>query len=203
MFAVLFEVVPKAERYDEYLSIAAGLRPELLASPGFRENTRYASRARAGLLLSLSLWDDEKALIRWRTHAGHHAAQARGRSAVLDHYRLRVGEVIAHSADDIGSGRSRLDTTDVGAAKAVVVIDGPEPAALSALQCQRDAIAADSDCLEAITEPGRFLALQGFGAEAAALAAVGNTAPSGRRIAIRIIRDYGMDDRREAVQWMA
>ena len=203
MFAVLFEVAPKADRYNDYLAIAARLRPELLASPGFRENTRYASRTRAGLLLSLSLWDSEKALIRWRTHAGHHEAQARGRREVLNHYRLRVGEVIAHSAEDIGNGRSRLDTTDVGAAKAVVVVDGPEAAALGVLQCQNDIIAADSDCLEAIGEPGRFLALQGFSAEAAAMAASGIITPPGRRIAIRIIRDYGMDDRREAVQWMA
>jgi heme-degrading monooxygenase HmoA len=95
MFAVIFEVRPRADRWDDYLALARMLRPELQRTEGFLENTRYRSRTRDGVLLSLSLWRDEKAVIRWRTHPGHFAAQGRGRREILADYRLRVGEVTA------------------------------------------------------------------------------------------------------------
>ena len=78
MFAVIFEVRPRPDWWERYLAIARMLRPELERIEGFLENTRYRSDTREGLLLSLSLWRDEKALIRWRTHAGHFAAQGEG-----------------------------------------------------------------------------------------------------------------------------
>ena len=78
MFAVLFEVQPKSEKWDEYLGIAKLLKPELEAIDGFVENIRYRSLTRAGWLLSLSIWRDEKALVRWRTKAVHHGAQEKG-----------------------------------------------------------------------------------------------------------------------------
>lgn len=206
MFAVIFEVKPKVERYEAYLAIAARLRPALLSSEGFVENTRFASRSRDGLLVSVSLWRDEKALIRWRTHGGHHAAQCQGRADILSDYRLRVGEVFAHSTSDIGDGHSRLDTTEVGEAKAVLLADGAgaDGEALT-LAAMTNAVASDCDCFDAITEEGRVLALQGFkseGAAAHAFQAKAGTTTS-RHLAIRIIRDYGMNERREAVQWMA
>ena len=69
MFAVIFEVQPKRERWDEYLGIARGLRPKLEAIDGFMDNERYRSQRTEGRLLSLSIWRDEKAVIRWRTQA--------------------------------------------------------------------------------------------------------------------------------------
>jgi heme-degrading monooxygenase HmoA len=35
---------------------------------GIIDNIRYRSLTREGRILSLSIWRDEKALIRWRTH---------------------------------------------------------------------------------------------------------------------------------------
>src|SRR4051812_13215610 len=93
MFAVLFEVQPKSEKWDEYLGIAKLLKPELEASDGFVENIRYSSLTRDGWLLSLSTWRDEKSLVRWRTKAVHHGAQERGRFEVFYDYHLRVGEI--------------------------------------------------------------------------------------------------------------
>lgn len=72
LFAVVFEVKPNAQRGSDYLRIAKGLRPVLVAMPGFLENERFRSRTRPGYLLSLSLWADEKALVRWRTVEKHH-----------------------------------------------------------------------------------------------------------------------------------
>src|SRR4051812_33238216 len=75
MFAVLFEVHPKPERWDDYLRLAKLMRPELERIDGFIENVRYRSLTREGWVLSLSVWRDEK-LQRLSSpgradHAGH------------------------------------------------------------------------------------------------------------------------------------
>jgi hypothetical protein len=46
MFSVLFEVQPKAEKWDEYLNNAKMLRPELEQIDGFVDNIRYKSMQR-------------------------------------------------------------------------------------------------------------------------------------------------------------
>src|SRR5690242_12091718 len=94
MFVVIFEVKPRPERWDDYLGYAKQLKPELEKIDGFLENERFASKRHQGWLVSLSSWRDEKALIRWRTHALHHEVQMKGRSEVFLDYRLRVGEVV-------------------------------------------------------------------------------------------------------------
>jgi heme-degrading monooxygenase HmoA len=73
MFSVIFEVRPRA--WNTYLDLAKTLRPELEQVDGFIDNIRYRSLTREGWLLSLSNWRDEKALVRWRTAAHHHAVQ--------------------------------------------------------------------------------------------------------------------------------
>jgi heme-degrading monooxygenase HmoA len=93
MFSVIFEVHPKAERWDDYLGHARLLRPELEKIDGFVDNIRYRSLTRPGWLLSLSNWRDEKALVRWRTHALHHAVQEKGRFEIFHDYHLRVGQI--------------------------------------------------------------------------------------------------------------
>src|SRR5271170_4383948 len=103
MFAVIFEVNPKPERWDDYLSNAKLLKPELEKIDGFIANERYASRRREGWLVSLSLWRDEKALIRWRTLALHHEVQAKGRAEIFADYHLRVGEIIVDTAAEPGA----------------------------------------------------------------------------------------------------
>src|SRR5215468_564403 len=95
MFAVIFEVNPRPERWDAYLGYATMLRPELEQIDGFIENERFSSLCRKGWLLSLSIWQDEKAVIRWRTHGRHHEVQSKGRTEVFRDYHLRVGEIVA------------------------------------------------------------------------------------------------------------
>ena len=68
MFAVIFEVQPKPERWDDYLDLASELKPKLEAIDGFIDNERFESKRTKGRLLSLSTWRDEKAVIRWRSH---------------------------------------------------------------------------------------------------------------------------------------
>ncbi len=94
MHAVIFEVWPKQGSKDAYLDIAAALRSELEQIDGFISVERFASLTEEGKMLSLSFWRDEAAIVRWRQHAEHQAAQGRGRHELFANYRLRVASVI-------------------------------------------------------------------------------------------------------------
>jgi len=94
MIAVIFEVVPREGHGDAYLSIAAGLRPQLEAIDGFIGVERFQSLTQPGKLLSLSFWRDEAAVRRWREVEAHRAAQQAGRGQHFADYRLRVAQVL-------------------------------------------------------------------------------------------------------------
>lgn len=94
MIAVIFEVLPSSGRTQEYLDLAAGLRPELEKVDGFLSLERFASLTNEGKILSLSFWRDEDAVKRWRRLERHRLAQARGRAGIFADYRLRVAAVI-------------------------------------------------------------------------------------------------------------
>ncbi len=94
MIAVIFEVVPAPGRRQDYLDLAAGLKPELEKIDGFVSIERYASLTSEGKILSLSIWRDEEAVKRWRNLEAHRAAQAKGRGGIFSEYRLRVASVI-------------------------------------------------------------------------------------------------------------
>lgn len=94
MIAVIFEVHPAEGHVDDYLGIAADLRPLLDGIDGFLSIERFQSLAEEGKLVSLSFWRDEAAILEWRRMDRHRWAQAAGRQAVLSDYRLRVAEVV-------------------------------------------------------------------------------------------------------------
>ena len=94
MIAVIFEVIPAPGRKQDYLDLAADLRPELEKSDGFISIERFASLTNEGKILSLSIWRDEEAVKRWRNLEAHRVAQAKGRGGIFADYRLRVASVI-------------------------------------------------------------------------------------------------------------
>lgn len=94
MYAVIFEVQPDPERRQDYLDIAAKLRPELEKIEGFISVERFQSLTDPTKILSLSFWQDEAAIIRWRRHEEHHQAQLAGRGGIFRDYRLRVTAVV-------------------------------------------------------------------------------------------------------------
>lgn len=94
MIAVLFEAWPHEAARDDYLSIAAALRPELEKIDGFISIERFQSLADPLKLLSLSWWRDEAAIAAWREFAPHRGAQAAGRERIFRDYRLRVAAVM-------------------------------------------------------------------------------------------------------------
>lgn len=94
MIAIIFEVWPKPNHKQEYLDIAASLRPLLETIDGFISVERFESITEPGKMLSLSFFRDETAVQAWRNLAAHRVAQAKGRAKVFANYRLRVAEVI-------------------------------------------------------------------------------------------------------------
>jgi heme-degrading monooxygenase HmoA len=215
MFSVIFEVFPKEGRLDTYLELAGRLKPLLEAVDGFIDNERFESQRRPGCLLSHSTWRDEKSVVRWRTHEGHHGVQKKGRFEIFDDYHLRVGEVTADTgAPQAAIHEQRFDETEVGAAKLVTLTEAV-PRTGTAFGRAEDLFAAigfdaaqrglaDHDVFASIYTPGKVALLASW-----ADARIGNSwSPKThagietlRHRKIRVIRDYGMFDRREAPQF--
>lgn len=94
MIAVIFEVLPHPEHKQEYLDIAASLRPLLDEADGFISIERFQSLTQPGKILSLSFFRDEEAITQWRQLEAHRAAQSAGRASIFQDYRLRIASVI-------------------------------------------------------------------------------------------------------------
>ncbi len=216
MFSVIFEVHPKADRWDAYLGYAQLLRPELARVDGFIDNVRYRSRRRDAWVLSMSTWRDEKALVRWRTLAMHRDVQEKGRTEVFRDYHLRVGQITADNRVPKGHAlrEQRLDETETGAGKAVSIVEAKRPPGLPESApageiASRLGLPADADGLvewdvfDAILTPGDLVLLLSWRDAAAAEAGErGAAIPGGARVRrVRIVRDYGMFERREAPQF--
>ncbi len=211
MFAVIFEVQPKRERWNDYLTLAGSLRPALEKIDGFITNKRFTSQGREGRVLSLSIWRDEKAVIRWRTLALHHHAQQRGRTEIFEDYHLRVGEVTADSKvrNEQRATQQRFDATEIGAAKLVTIselaVNGSATADLAVdfgLPKPETAGVIEHETFAGINDPKKRLLLVSWSDTTAG----GDWRPPERYAglrhrAVRIIRDYGMSDRREAPQY--
>ena len=216
MFSVIFEVRPKPEQWDAYLGHAKALKPELEKIDGFIDNIRYRRLTREGWLLSLSGWRDEKALVRWRTHAGHHMVQEKGRAQVFADYHLRIGQLTQDTRPPAGHAlhEQRLDETQVGDATTVTLIDGKRPAdwvkhatpqqvaEWLGLKFEAKGLVA-WDVFDAMLTSGDIILLLSWRDSAAADAFEGRASlPDGARLRrVRVVRDYGMFDRREAPQY--
>lgn len=215
MFSVIFEVHPKPDRWDAYLDNAKLLRPEVEQVDGFVDNIRYTSLTREGWLLSLSGWRDEKAVVRWRTAMRHHMVQEKGRSDIFFDYHLRVGQITNDSRipDGYTIEEQRLDETEIGGTT-VTLINARRPAQWtdqpSAADCAGylglDSGAAGLvawDVLDAVLTPGDLILLISWRTRADAETFERKLSlPRDARVRrVRIVRDYGMFDRREAPQY--
>lgn len=94
MIAVIFETYPAEGKYDEYLDIAANLKPELSKIDGFISIERFQSISNPQKILSLSFWRDEQSIQQWRNIELHREAQDKGRQSIFSNYRLRIAAVI-------------------------------------------------------------------------------------------------------------
>jgi heme-degrading monooxygenase HmoA len=216
IFSVIFEVLPTKGHWDDYLANAKSLRPELEQVDGFVDNIRYKSLTREGWILSLSNWRDEKSLIRWRTHARHHEVQEKGRGFILADYHLRVGQITSDNQLPPGHALSeqRLDETEVGQGTAITLISATRSTtALSATDARSGAEwlgvsqwngeSTSWDIFDAVLTPGDLILLISWRNKAAAEAYASTNSRGGpfRTRNIRVVRDYGKYDRREAPQY--
>ena len=216
MFSVIFEVHPKTEQWDVYLDNAKMLRPELEQVDGFVDNIRYRSLTRQGWILSLSGWRDEKSVVRWRTRMRHHEVQAKGRSEILLDYHLRVGQLTQDTRLPEGYAlhEQRLDETEVGAGTTVTLIDAKRPPEWVKTVRPEDVakwlgLAPNAsglvawDVFDAVLVPGDIILLMSWRDHSTAEAFEGQVSlQDGARLRrVRVVRDYGMFDRREAPQY--
>jgi heme-degrading monooxygenase HmoA len=217
MFAVVFEVQPKKERWDDYLDLAKYLKPKLEAIDGFIDNERFESKRTKGRVLSLSTWRDEKAVVRWRTHGEHHGVQEKGRFEIFEDYHLRVGEVTDDSSPPRGLhvAQERFDETSNPQAKALSISELTPPeegkpkiaaeqlAGQLGLDRRLDGL-VDHEVFESIYNPGKLLVLATWrdSDTAKRWGPVANVDLGKlRHRRLRVIRDYGMTDRHEAPQF--
>jgi heme-degrading monooxygenase HmoA len=227
MFSVVFEVHPKREQWDAYLGTAKMLRPELERVDGFVDNIRYKSLTREGWILSLSGWRDEKSVVRWRTKMRHHEAQEKGRAEILSDYHLRVGEVTTDTRIPKGYllQEQRLDETEVGDGTTLTLLDAQAPvSSKDFLDAKQPGSAANLppqetarylglpkqaegmltwDVLDAVLRPGDLLLLISWKTAhfAQEFEKTVQMPSDGRLRRVRVVRDYGMFDRREAPQY--
>jgi heme-degrading monooxygenase HmoA len=217
MFSVIFEVLPAQGKKDEYLELAKHLKPILGKIDGFVDNERFESKMRPGWLLSHSTWRDEKSVVRWRTEGEHHAVQERGRFEVFRDYHLRVGDVTSdtHPPKAAPIKGQRFDETEVGAAK-IVTFTEITPSKGPAFPVQADllpshlgidagvAAIARHDVYASIYNPGKLALLVSWkdpkAAEAWSPGKIDGIDEIRHR-KVRVVRDYGRFDRREAPQF--
>jgi heme-degrading monooxygenase HmoA len=216
MFSVIFEVNPRSTAWNAYYDTAKMLRPELEQVEGFVDNIRYRSLQREGWILSLSGWRDEKALVRWRTKMKHHEAQQQGRDQILQDYHLRVGQVTRDTEVPPGVSivEQRLDETEVGDGTTVTLITMKRPtewkettnpadcAQMMGLDPRGEGL-LEWELFDALLTPGDLILLISWRDHAAAERFEDElTVPEGARLRrVRVVRDYGMFDRREAPQY--
>jgi heme-degrading monooxygenase HmoA len=217
MFSVIFEVLPAEGKKDAYLDLAKHLKPILESIDGFIDNERFESQLRPGWVLSHSTWRDEKSVVRWRTEGEHHKVQEKGRFEIFQDYHLRVGDVTADTdpPKDAPVKELRFDATEVGKAKLVTFTE-ITPREEAAFSRQFDLLPAHlgldlksgtivgHDVWTSIYNPGKLALLVSW-TDAEAADAWSPTRVEGidklRHRKVRIIRDYGRFDRREAPQY--
>src|SRR6516165_10472629 len=94
MMSLFFEVEIKPGRTEQYLNLAASLKPALTQLGGCLFLDRFKSLSRDNLILSYQIWQDEGSLTAWRVQQHHHEVQTLGRDRVFSDYRIRVAQLV-------------------------------------------------------------------------------------------------------------
>lgn len=90
MVIVLFEVTLKNGKMEDYLVQVAGLKLALSEAKGFIRSERFSSLAVEGKLLSMSVWDSEESIAKWRNTMAHRMSQKYGRENDFADYKITV-----------------------------------------------------------------------------------------------------------------
>jgi heme-degrading monooxygenase HmoA len=219
MFSVIFEVLPNDRRKGDYLDLAKQLKPILETIDGFVDNERFESVLRPGWVLSHSTWRDEKSVVRWRTEGEHHVVQGQGRFEIFRDYHLRVGDVTADTdpPQQAPVHERRFDETEVGRAKLATFTE-VAPVKGSSLANQAELLpmhlgldvnrggVVEHDVWTSIYNPVKMALLVGWDSPTAAEHWTPKQIDGIEKLRhrkVRVVRDYGRFDRREAPQFYA
>ena len=146
----------------------------------------------------------------------HHDVQEKGRLEVLLDYHLRVGQLTRDTRLPEGHAlhEQRLDETETGEATTVILIDARRPKEWVEKTDPEDVarwlgLAPDApgfvswDVFDAVLTPGDIILLTSWRDKDAAEAfeAAADLQEGARLRRVRVVRDYGMFDRRESPQY--
>lgn len=87
---VLFEVTIKNGKMEDYLSKAGELKNYLQNADGFIRSERFSSLSTEGKLLSMSVWENEECVSKWRNLMVHRESQKHGRLNDFADYKITV-----------------------------------------------------------------------------------------------------------------
>ena len=87
---VLFEVTIKNGKMEDYLARARQMKILLQDAQGFIRAERFSSLITKGKLLSLSVWENEECVSKWRNLLAHRHSQQRGRIEDFMDYTITV-----------------------------------------------------------------------------------------------------------------
>jgi len=201
MIGLFFEVQTRPGHRDQYLELAAALRPALDKSGGCVFIDRFRSLTREDLLLSYQIWQDEGALTAWRVHGQHHRVQEIGREKVFADYRIRIAQVIheARPGKPVWQPERRTPYNDPARRRPTYVLAAESKNAALAVKAEWPA-----DAFASVYREGHFAHLidvpdpqsgTDFGARLFA-------DPTTEYVRIlEVMRDYGMYERAEAPQY--
>jgi len=201
MIGLFFEVQTRPGHADQYLELAASLKPALEASGGCRFIDRFRSLTRENLLLSYQIWQDEGSMTAWRAHGYHHEVQKAGREKVFSDYRIRVAQLIheARPGQPVWQPDRRTPYNDTARRRPTYVLAAESKSARVPVETEwrRDAFASvyrDRHFAHLIDLPDQHSGVE-FGARLFA-------DPTIEYFRVfEVMRDYGMYDRTEAPQY--
>ena len=199
--AQFFEVQAKQGQVEQYLDLAASLRPALSEMGGCLFIDRFKSLTRDNLLLSYQIWLDEAAMTAWRVHAGHHSIQEIGRDSVFADYRIRIAQVIyeARPAAPVWRPERLTPYNDPQRRRPTFVL-----AAESASERLPVETHWQRDTFHSVYRPGVFAHLVDL-PDAHAGVEFGNQLFADKAVeyfrVFEVMRDYGMYERAEAPQY--
>jgi heme-degrading monooxygenase HmoA len=201
MLSLFFEVQIKPGRIEQYLNLAASLKPELEAMGGCLFLDRFKSLSRDNLILSYQLWQDEGSLTAWRVQAHHHDVQTLGRDKVFSDYRIRVAQVIfeARRGQPVWQPEQRSLYNDPKRRPPTYVLATESRSAELPLACDWQ-----SEAFASVYREGQYAHLIALPDEQSGVALAPRLFDEPSIDYVRIVevtRDYGMYDRTEAPQF--
>ena len=201
MMSLFFEVEIKPGRADQYLNLAASLKPELEAMGGCLFLDRFKSLSRDNLILSYQIWQDEGSMTAWRVHAHHHDVQTLGRDRVFSDYRLRIAQVIyeARPAQPVWQPEWRTLYNDPARRPPTYVLVTESKSAQVSVVPEWQ-----SEVFASVYRDGQFAHLIELPDHSSGVAFAPRlfAEPTAEYVRIvEVVRDYGMYDRKEAPQF--